>query len=472
MRWRDFASLPPLPDDFFDCPRRVHFIGIGGIGMSALAQMLHARGHEVGGSDAFEAPLLDILRKCGITVHIRHDAKHLLLPGGQADAVIWGSAIAPDNPERAAAEKLDVPQWHRAQLLAYLTNRAKCSIAVSGTHGKSTTSAMIAHVFTECGRNPSALLGAEYPPFGSNVRLGDQDLLVVEADESDGSFTLCKPTIAVVTNVEAEHLENYDDSEEELWRAFGQFIEGADHAVLNADDDELCRRLGEGASSYGVRAKAQIEATDFCAHKGEVRYDLRAENKARGSHHLVVPGVYNLSNALAAISVAHQLHIEAEEAARKLENFKGVARRFERKGEVNGVLVYDDYAHHPTEIESTLQAAREFLDRPILAIFQPHRYSRTQQMGAELGRALAGADRVIVTQLYSAFEEPIDGISGRQVFDGLRDAHPDKPARYAENLEEARQLAREWMQPGDAVFTIGAGDVSMLGPQLLEDLSG
>jgi UDP-N-acetylmuramate--alanine ligase len=447
MRWRDFDTLPSLPDDFFECPRRVHFIGIGGIGMSALARMLHARGHAVSGSDAREAPLLDKLRAQGIAVAIGHDAHNLQA----ADAVIWGSAIAPDNPERAAAQRLNIPQWHRAQLLAYFVNGAEYSIAVSGTHGKSTTSAMIAHILTACGRNPSALLGAEYPPFGSNVRLGDPDLLVVEADESDGSFTLLKPHTAVVTNVEPEHLENYDDSEAELWRAFAIFVENARQAVvLNGDAPQVWRALQPRrgrVAVFGGQSAAAWPALQVGA-----------------------PGRHNRSNALAALEAALPLGVEPAQAVASLADFHGVARRFERKGEASGVLVYDDYAHHPTEIESTLRAAREYLQRPIVAIFQPHRYTRTQQMGAALGAALAGADRVIVTQLYSAFEEPIEGVSGRLVFDGLRAARPELPARYAESLSEARQIAREWMQTGDVVFTMGAGDVNTLGPLLLEDL--
>jgi UDP-N-acetylmuramate-alanine ligase len=229
-----------LSQTFFNTPRRVHFVGIGGIGMSALAFALAARGHAVSGSDANESAMLARLRDAGVTTVVGHSADNLRVLEAPAEAIVFSSAIFADNPERRAAAQMDIPQWHRAQLLAYFVNSAKVSIAVSGTHGKSTTSAMIAHILDKRGLNPTALLGAEYPPFGSNARIGDPDLVVVEADESDGSFTLLKPSIAVVTNVEPEHLENYNDSEAELWRAFKMFVAQArEHVVLNAEGGNL-----------------------------------------------------------------------------------------------------------------------------------------------------------------------------------------------------------------------------------------
>ena len=237
MRWRDLYQLQsdsPLPEDFFEMPRRVHFIGIGGIGMSALALLLKARGHDVSGSDERDGAMPGKLREVGIPVFIGHDAANI----NGAEAIFYSSAIPDDNPEWLAAIEREIPRYHRAQLLAHASNRAKVSIAVSGTHGKSTTSAMIAHILTETGHNPTAILGAVYPPFESNLRIGDPDLVVVEADESDGSFTLLKPTVAVVLNVEPEHLENYDESEDELWRAFEMFISGAEYGLINSDDKE------------------------------------------------------------------------------------------------------------------------------------------------------------------------------------------------------------------------------------------
>jgi len=489
MRWRDFASLPVLPDDYFDLrfgARRVHFIGIGGIGMSALAFALAHRGHIVFGSDANDSPMLAKLRDAGVQTFIGHRAENLSPDNKPVDAVIWGSAISPDNPERAAAQRSAIPQWHRAQLLAHFVNAAKLSIAVSGTHGKSTTSAMIAHILDKYGKNPTALLGAEYPPFGSNVRLGDGDLVVVEADESDGSFTLCKPTVAVVTNVEAEHLENYDDSEDELWRAFKQFADDAGQVVLNSDSSGLCDCLDSDGWSlrYGLDSKSHICAADLRVANRRLNFQIVAQENIVGTFDLGVPGKHNVSNALAAIgatwlhclegkSEAHnqQIHFgDVRRLAATLADFHGVARRFQFVGEVSNIVVYDDYAHHPTEVQSTLSAAREFLQRPITAIFQPHRYSRTQQMGHLFGPSFEAAERVIVTQLYSAWEEPIPDVSGRVVFDAIQKTFPDKPLFYAETLDEARTLAIELTQPGDAIMTMGAGDIGTQPKRIVEEL--
>ncbi|MDQ3814638.1 MAG: UDP-N-acetylmuramate--L-alanine ligase [Armatimonadota bacterium] len=488
MRWRDFDHLPPLPDNFFDTPRRVHFVGIGGIGMSALAFVLRARGHHVSGSDVSASEMLEKLRAAGVETVIGHRAENLDLLGAPAEAVIFGSAVRPDNPERAAAAERGIVQWHRAQLLAYFVNNAQQSIAVSGTHGKSTTSAMIAHILTQCDKNPTAILGAVYPPFGSNVRIGDPDLVVVEADESDGSFTLLRPTVAVVTNVEPEHLENYDHNEDELYRAFVIFIsQTRGHVALNRDDEESFLKMQILArTAYVTEAPAKrpavyyyatqprealLRASDILEQERRVSFTLHlAKIKTFGTFHLSVPGQHNVSNALGASLAVWNLGIDPPSAAQTLSDFHGVARRFEFKGEANDIVVYDDYGHHPTEVRATLEAARDFLQRPVLVIFQPHRYSRTQRLGRDFGPAFAAADRVIVTQLYSAFEEPIEGVSGRIVFDAVCESLPDKPVRYAEDLNEARQLAREMAQPGDAIITMGAGDISTLGPLILQDL--
>jgi UDP-N-acetylmuramate--alanine ligase len=487
MRWRDFDNLAPLPNSFFNEPRCVHFIGIGGIGMSALAFVLASRGHMVSGSDANESAMLEKLRAAGVLCAVGHDATHLELSGKTADAVIFGSAISPDNPEYSAAIAQGISLWHRAQLLAYFVNNAKFSIAVSGTHGKSTTSAMIAHILYKTGKNPTAILGAEYPPFGSNARIGDEDLIVVEADESDGSFTLLKPSIAVVTNVEPEHLENYENDENELWRAFKQFITQAKFSIVNADDKQIVNHFWEDVQLFfGLICDhaCDLRATDIAVREGRTYFDLidpgAGHNEHLGTHSLTLPGRHNISNALAAICAAHAVFRNPgnddtwavyRHSAQVLADFYGVKRRFQKIGEANGVLIYDDYAHHPTEVESTLRAAEEFLNRPVCVIFQPHRYSRTQQLGKAFGPSLEAADKVIITQLYSAFEEPIAGVSGRIVFDAARVAFPEKAIYYAENLAEAKKLALEIIESGDALFTMGAGDVSTLAPQLLNELN-
>ena len=442
MRWRDLLQLQtehPLPDDFFAARRRVHFIGAGGIGMSALALLLAARGHEVSGSDERDGAMPGKLREAGIEVFIGHDAANV----NGAEAIFYSSAIPHDNPEWLAGRAANIPFYHRSQLMAHISNAAKISIAVSGTHGKSTTSAMIAHILTEAGGNPTAILGAVYPPFNSNLRIGDPDLVVVEADESDGSFTLLKPTVAVVLNVEPEHLENYDESEDELWRAFEMFCAGAKENLLNFEDKPLM----ELASFYKT-------------HPFSTQTALR----------LPVPGTHNKSNASAAIKASTVCGVDSAVAAQSLESFAGTLRRFERKGEARGVLVYDDYGHHPTEVRATLEAAREFLGRPIMVVFQPHRYSRTQALYRDFGASFGAADKIIITQLYSAHETPIEGVSGRLVYDEVRAHNPDKIVFYAENLDEALALALQHSKAGDALLTMGAGDITTLGARILAAL--
>lgn len=462
MRWRDLLSLQnehSLPPDFFEQPRRAHFIGAGGIGMSALALLLAARGHKVTGSDERDGAMPQKLREAGIEIFIGHDAKNV----EGADAIFYSSAIPHDNPEWIAGQNAKIPFYHRSQLMAHISNAAKISIAVSGTHGKSTTSAMIAHILTETGRNPTAILGAVYPPFESNLRIGDPDLVVVEADESDGSFTLLKPTVAMVLNVEPEHLENYDESETELWSAFEMFVRDAKYSVLNQGDVSY-----EKLTPFA----REVHAYNFPAMQ------MIAQNMATW---LPVPGAHNRSNALGALKVCECVEVREwkkedtqglfAELVNPLLTFAGTLRRFERKGEVAGVLVYDDYGHHPTEVKATLEAAREFLNRPITVIFQPHRYSRTQALYREFGHAFGAAHTIIITQLYSAHEEPIEGVSGRLVFDEVRANEPNKPVFYAETLDEALNLALENVQAGDAVLTMGAGTITTLGARILDGLS-
>ena len=440
--------------------------------MSALGHVLLARGHRVSGSDANSNAQTQSLTEAGAHIFKGHAAVNI----EGADALVVSSAISNDNPELVAARESNIPVWHRAQLLAALSNGARVSIAVSGTHGKSTTSAMIAHILDKIGANPTAILGAVYPPFGSNVRVGDADLVVVEADESDGSFTLLKPTVATILNVEPEHLENYGDDPKTLWRAFESFAANAQKTVLNGDaglrkspfkDDPF-------ALFYSF-SSGQITAKNIESVPGAMRFDLLFGSAKCGTFSLPVAGCHNVSNALAAIgSVAQAQNVKSPlqlaAMARALESFAGTLRRMERKGEAKGVLVVDDYGHHPTEVKATLEALKGFYARPLTVVFQPHRYSRTQQMGHEFGACFEAADRIIITQLYSAFETPIEGVSGRIVLDAAKQALPNKEIMWANDLDEARDLVLEHVQNGELLVTMGAGDITKLGPQVLESL--
>jgi len=475
MTWSELLerdAQTPLSWELLESPRAWHIVGAGGIGMSALGHVLLARGHRVSGSDAGQNQQTEALIRAGGQIFQGHDAKNI----EGANALVVSSAISDDNPELAHAREKGTPVFHRAQLLAAISNRAKISVAVSGTHGKSTTSAMIGHILWKLGADPTAILGAVYPPFGSNVRVGNPDLCVVEADESDGSFSLLRPTIGVILNVEPEHLENYDDDPKTLWRAFEMFAGKSQQSVLNGDaglrkspfkDDPF-------ALFYSF-SSGDLIARHITAAPGAMRFSLFFGSAPCGEFALPVAGRHNVSNALAAIGAVAcaqntRSPLRLAGFARALESFAGTLRRMEKKGEEGGVVVVDDYGHHPTEVRATLEAARDFYARPLTVVFQPHRFSRTQQLGREFGPSFGAADRVIITELYSAFETPIEGVSGRIVFDAAREAFPQKEILWAPTLEDARFLVRQHVRQGDAVLTMGAGDITQLGAQILEDL--
>ena len=476
MRWKALLELDeksPLKAEFLETPRRVHFLGIGGIGMSALAKILIARGHFVSGSDAGQNAQTEELAALGAQIFVGHDAKNL----GEAEAVFLSSAIGDDNPELVLAREKGIPCWHRSQLMAAISNAARVSIAVSGTHGKSTTSALISHILERTNANPTAILGAVYPPFNSNVRVGDPDLVVVEADESDGSFSLLKPTVSVILNVEPEHMENYDDDERQLWAAFEGFADGARHAVLNGDAGLRKSPFKDNpfAFFYGFKS-GDLLAKNIVSKPGQTDFEVFFGSAKCGNASLRVPGRHNVSNALAglaacALAMENKTPFQIGIFARHLQTFAGTLRRFERKGEADGVVVYDDYGHHPTEVRATLEAARDFLARPLTVVFQPHRYSRTQQLGAQFGPTFEAADCVVICELYSAFETPIAGVSGKIVFDAVKKSFPNKRVLWAPTLEDAKTLAIQNTFSGAAILTMGAGNVTTLGAAILEELA-
>ncbi|MFA0732987.1 MAG: hypothetical protein BKPUNTRY_002554 [Candidatus Fervidibacter sp.] len=454
--------------------RKVHMVGIGGAGMSALAEVLLANGVTVAGSDLEASSFTERLRRKGATVFVGHDPAHLT----EAEAIIVSSAIALDNPEVVEARRRGLPVLHRADALALLL-RGKTSIAVAGTHGKSTTTAMIGHILAQLGYDPTVLVGAEVLDFDGNCRVGGSDWFVVEADESDGSFLKLSPTHIVVTNIELDHPDHYADEEAVFaaFTAFAQRLSGEGLLVVNADCPRasrlpFCLSRPVWWMSFGVQKEA-----DYCAHslrqrEGRWQFALRRRAKELGEVRLKLFGKHNVANALAALCTCLELTGAPFFAvAEALGQFQGLRRRFEIVGQVRGITVVSDYAHHPTEIAVTLQAARQAFQGRLWVVFQPHRYSRTQRLWKAFGEAFQEADGVWVTEIYAASEPPIAGITGALIADAIKERHPEKPVKFSadwdEILSEVRQIARQ----GDAILLVGAGDLYKVAPKLLTALS-
>ena len=446
----------------------VHLIGIGGAGMSALAKVLIARGVRVSGSDMKESPDLAALRALGARIVVGHDPSNL----GDAETVVVSSAIRASNAELRAAEVAGVRVLHRAQLLAILM-RDRRGIAVAGTHGKTTTTSMIALVLQRAGLDPSFLVGGEVNERGTNAHDGAGEWLVAEADESDGSFLWLAPEIAVVTSIEADHLDYYKD-EVEVRDTFLAFMENVspDGAIVGCIEDPgvraLAPRVGRRLITYGLnegnwtaeRGAANGEQTLLVSHDGGEPFTLR----------IPVPGAHNALNALAAVAVATEVGVAPSVIADALGKYGGVRRRFERRGLAAGVTVVDDYAHNPSKVRAVLAAAREQTPGRVVAVFQPHLYSRTRHLGKDLGAALATADLVVVTDVYGAREDPQPGITGKIVVDGVLDAEPRRRVAYLPKRGDIVPYIAERALSGDLVLTIGAGDVTMLCDDILISL--
>jgi UDP-N-acetylmuramate--alanine ligase len=449
--------------------RRVHLVGIGGAGMSGLARLFLARGVAVSGSDLKASIPLDELRGLGAEVTAGHDASNVADP----DAVVVSTAIGPGNPEVEEARRRRIPVLARAQVLAAMM-RERRGIAVAGTHGKTTTTSMLAVILERAGLDPTYVVGGDLNESGSNARSGEGDVFLAEADESDGSFLLLEPAIAVVTNVEEDHLDFYGDAEE-IEGAFTAFCRRADLVVACADDPGAVRVVelsGTSATWYGESARAEVVVEEAAVRRGGSSCRIRVGPAPgvepwTGRLDLPVPGRQHLLNAAAAVAVATRIGVPAQTAVAALAAFGGVRRRWELRGEARGASFVDDYAHHPTEISATLGAARgDGADR-IVAVFQPHRFSRTAALGRALGESLVGADVVVVTDVFGAGERPVPGVTGKLVVDGLVEAAPGKRAVYLPRRSDvAPFLARE-VRPGDLVLTLGAGDITMVGSETL-----
>ncbi|WP_369216737.1 UDP-N-acetylmuramate--L-alanine ligase [Streptomyces flavofungini] len=453
---------------------RPHFIGIGGAGMSGIAKILAQRGAKVAGSDARESATAEALRALGATVHIGHDAAHL---ASDATCVVVSSAIRADNPELARAAELGIPVVHRSDALASLMNGLR-PIAVAGTHGKTTTTSMLAVTLAALGLDPSYAIGGDLDVPGSNALHGEGDIFVAEADESDRSFHKYAPEVAIVLNVELDHHANYA-SMDEIYESFeifaGKVVPGGT-LVISADQEgavELTRRIRD-LGQLKVVTYGESEGADLRIHKINAR-GLTSEVTVLLDGKLLtftvsVPGRHYANNAVAALAAGIALGIPSRNLAGALKSYTGVKRRLQLKGEAAGVQVIDSYAHHPTEMTADLEAMRAAADGSrILVLFQPHLFSRTQELGTEMGQALALADSSVVLDIYPAREDPIPGITSDLIIDAARAAGAE--VRAAHDKDEAVREIAGMSRPGDLVLTMGAGDVTDLGPRILAHLS-
>ena len=447
--------------------RHVHFMGIGGVGISALAYVLRREGWRVSGCDVHPSELARRLVAEGVVVHARHDPAHL----EGVDLLVASNAVPHDHPELLEARRQGVPVQERMQVLADILARGR-SIGVSGTHGKTTTTSMLAHVFSELGADPVVLVGAAVPGLGGNARWGAGRHRIAEVDESDPRFADVAVDLAVLTNLEDDHVsggearQTYHADYQSLQAATRRYAWNAGKVLYNADWEELealtqgCERVGYGLERGRYRAAA-VELGP-----GQSRFTLAVDGEPLAAVELNVPGLHNVENAVAALAAAHLEGLDPEAAARALAGFRGAARRFETSGHLRGAWVVDDYAHHPTEVRATLDAARA-TGRRVRVVFQPHRYLRTRQMWARFAEALMAADEVWVLDIYAASEEPIPGVSGALIADRMRELGHER-ARFASWDEVRRELAAS-AAAGDLILTMGAGDVWKLGRELVED---
>ncbi|MGD8397205.1 MAG: UDP-N-acetylmuramate--L-alanine ligase, partial [Candidatus Eiseniibacteriota bacterium] len=442
--------------------RHIHLIGIGGVGMAGIAEVLITQGYTVSGSDLRDTPTTARLRSLGGRVEIGHAAEHV----AEADCVVVSSAVPADNPERLAAERRGVPVIPRAEMLGELM-RTKYGVAVAGAHGKTTTTSMIAAVLTEGGLDPTVVVGGRVRSTGTGARLGGGNFMVAEADESDGSFVKLVPSVAVVTNIDREHLGHFG-SMTALRGAFAAFVErvpffGA--AVLCIDDApvaELGRRSTRRVVSYGLDVAAGHRATDVTVDGLRSRFQVREGGATLGAVTLAMPGAHNVLNALAAVAVGREFDLPWPVIRDALEGFEGVSRRFEVRGESDGVLLVDDYGHHPTEIAAVLRTARAaWPDRRRVAIFQPHRYSRTRDLADRFATAFGDADRVVVCPIYAAGETPLEGVTARDLATAIA-AGSQVETTCVGSVDEAARLLRGEAQPGEVWLTLGAGDVGRI----------
>ena len=459
------CRAPPFPGD-----GPAHFMGVAGAGMIALAELLLRSGQEVTGCDIQADPAARSLARFGATIYQGHDPAHV----EGAAALVVTPAVPPDHPEILRATERGIPVLKRAELLGQWIGDSR-TVAIAGTHGKTTTTAMATDILTAAGLDPTGFVGGRVSSWASNLRLGSSDLFVVEADEFDRSFHQLRPHVAVVTNMEADHLDVYADFQG-VREAFVTFLDGVaeDGRVAVCGDDpgaaSLLAGLGEKGFSYGTGAGAQLRGVKVEDREGRTSFTVLEEGEEQGRIALQVPGLHNVRNALGAAAAARFLDVSWSDIREGLGSFGGVGRRFQILGEEKGVLVVDDYAHHPTEIRATISAARaRYPDRRVVAVFQPHLYSRTRDFAPEFGEALAQADEIWVSEIYPAREEPIPGVTGVLVAQATLDAGAQHVFFHSHLSDFPRELVPS-LQPGDLCLLMGAGTIEFLGPDIVAGL--
>lgn len=455
----------------FGKAKHIHFVGIGGIGMSGIAELLINLGYEVSGSDLKDSPMTRRLAALSGLVFKGHKGEHI----EGADVVVYSSAVSSENPEIQEAKKRSIPVIPRAEMLAELM-RLKYGVAIAGAHGKTTTTSMVASILT-CGHlDPTVVIGGRLDIWGgSNAKLGQGDILVAEADESDGSFLALSPAIAVVTNIDHEHMDHYGDMEtiRETFISFINNIPFYGTAILCIDNEEIqgiIPRLKKRYLTYGMTSQADLKGRDLEKEKLGVSFEALYHNNSLGRIVVGIPGEHNMLNALAATAVGLELDLDIGIIKEGLKNLGGLARRFQRKGEKRDILVLDDYGHHPTEITATLKTAKEcWPERRVIVVFQPHRYTRTEALFDRFAISFNEADVLIVTSIFSAGETAIDGVTGEWLSRGIKE-HGHKDVIFSPTQEDALSTLLSILRPGDLVITLGAGDIHRLGARLLDKL--
>jgi UDP-N-acetylmuramate--alanine ligase len=449
--------------------RAIHFVGIGGIGMSGIAEVLLASGFTVSGSDMRDSEVTRRLAELGARIAVGHAAENVQ----DADVVVFSSAVPRDNPELVAARRAAIPVIPRAEMLAELM-RLKHGVAIAGSHGKTTTTSLVATVLREAGLDPTVVIGGKLNVLGSNAARGAGELLLAEADESDGSFLHLTPVVAVITNIDAEHLDHYGDHEG-VKAAFAEFANrvpfyGLVVACLDHPDvQDILPKIEKRTATYGLSAQADYRAKDPKVEGLSTTFTLIRRGEDLGEVTVKMPGIHNVLNTLAVVAVADELQVPLETTREALSGFGGVHRRFTIVGEQGGVTIVDDYGHHPAEVQVTLEAAQRAYGRRLVVAFQPHRYTRTHHLFDDLTRAFNRADVLLLADVYAAGEQPIEGATSEHLAQAIRE-HGHRDVTHVGPREALVDALLERLEPGDVVITLGAGDITKTGPDLLEAL--